>query len=220
MKHLLPNVKLDHDYNRYYSINQDDIIIDLGATIGEYTIENYDEIINKNAFILMVEPCADAIITMQQWMEKVHFTNGCLLSTGVWPEVCYKELTRTDNIWCNSMQPELKQNDFPIRYHQKVMALDLDYIIKSFNKRIGLLKADIEGAELDVLINSKCLDLVDNLAIAAYHIVNGEMTHVALEKHLKGLGFNVIVDNTPYNGFPHYEMVYASREPLKLSKGR
>lgn len=69
----------------------------------------------------------------------------------------------------------------------QVEVTTIDQILKENNlTKIDFIKMDIEGAELKAIDGAtNTLNLDSNLAIASYHIVNGEPTYLELEKKLK-----------------------------------
>ena len=73
--------------------------------------------------------------------------------------------------------------------------------------KVDFIKMDIEGAELEAI--KGCRKVLNNnnvkLAIASYHIVNGEKTCFELEKMLQKLGFKT------ETSYPEHLTTYADR---------
>jgi hypothetical protein len=69
---------------------------------------------------------------------------------------------------------------------------------------INFIKMDIEGAEIEAIKGAKkTLSNNCGLAIASYHIIDGEKTCIQLEKLLSTLGYSVITS------FPEHLTTYA-----------
>ncbi len=206
-------MELDHDYLKYYELKQNDTIIDLGATNGEFSFINLKTLLEKNCFVVNIEPVNEQYARLALWIVKHMPNNAIVLSTGVWSENTCLTLNVTDNVWCNMF--EIHGHDVSsftgfVRKHSAPV-VTLDTIIEIAGNNVAFLKADIEGAELEAFENSKLLRNVANFAIASYHIRNNEKTHIRLKKFFEEKGYEVIHECIPYNGFPAYDMLYCKR---------
>lgn len=196
---------IDHDYFKYYNIKKDDIVLDLGATVGELARVYYDEFMRNNIFYVAVESSVWSIRGLSDFLTEKMPINSMLLSVAVYDESKIMPFKISHNFWGNTLELENKVDDFtPIRVEQ-VPTLTLDMIIKLIGKPINFAKLDIEGCELSVLAKSKLLNKIENLAIGAYHVVGGEKTCVKLGPIMEKKGYNVILDTT------YYDVLYCSR---------
>jgi FkbM family methyltransferase len=207
-------MELDHDYLKYYKIENKAILVDLGATNGEFIYINKEAILQTDAFVVNVEPVAEQYSRMADWINKNMPNNAIVLSTGVWKENTCLTLNVTDNVWCNMF--EIHGHDVS-SFTSKVRSsaapvITLDTVIEIAGGKIDFLKADIEGAELEVFENCNNLNKIANFAIASYHIRDDVKTYIRLEKFFTSKGYNVIHENIPYNGFPAYDMLYCSKK--------
>lgn len=78
----------------------------------------------------------------------------------------------------------------------KTTTIDLELERLNIPKeKIKFIKMDIEGAEMDMIDGAeKTLSNLPYIAIASYHIVNGEMTFYECEKKLRKIGYKVKTD--------------------------
>lgn len=204
MDAITPSAWLEHDYNRYYTIRKNHVILDMGAAYGEYALANYWQIIENNAFILMLEPSLDGVVRIAQWMEKFKFKNGALLSCGVWNKNTQLRINRYSSESCygNKLNPL----DPGFTEFNRTIVLDLQTIVSMVGNCIDFVKADIEGSELTVFNDISSVLKVKNFAIAAYHPVDGARTYTKLKSMFKKMGYHVRVeDNNDGN-----ELLYAS----------
>jgi hypothetical protein len=75
---------------------------------------------------------------------------------------------------------------------------DLNYFCRNFGT-INFLKCDIEGAEIDVFCYQlMCVhEHIKNIAIAAYHIIDGKRTHETLIPFLQLVGYHINAELHP-----------------------
>ncbi len=207
-------MKLDHDYLKYYTITDKSVLIDLGATNGEFIFINKDTILKTDAFVVNVEPVAEQYSRMADWINHNMPNNAIVLSTGVWKENTCLTLNVTDNVWCNMF--EIHGHDVSavastVR-SSAAPVITLDTVIEIAGGKIDFLKADIEGAELEVFENCKNLDKIANFAIASYHIRDNVKTYIRLQKFFETKGYKTKHEFIPFDGFMPYDMLYCSKE--------
>jgi len=81
---------------------------------------------------------------------------------------------------------------------EEVEADTLDNLINKMGlRRIDFLKADIEGAEIEMLGGAKKAlinKIIKNFAIASYHIIDGKMTFKSLENTFRKFDYFVKTD--------------------------
>lgn len=206
------NFELDHDYIRHYAFKSNTTIVDLGATIGEFA-RIYESDIRKNHIHLInVEPSPMSFRELQEYYinSGLPYTN---LNVGVWKCATELPFTITDNPWC-----DMFEIDGLTKFHGAsdvitgmFKVIPLKEIINIAPTPISLLKADIEGAELEVFMTCPNLRQVENYAIAAYHIMNGLETAATLAPFFALKGYEVKVERIPFGNFPAYTMLYAER---------
>jgi FkbM family methyltransferase len=206
-------IKLDHNYFKYYKPKQNDVWIDLGATIGEICILNKNLILEKNITVICIEPNPYAYIALSKWCLENIPNNVILLNTGIWHSNVTEIFNITNNIWCNMFDIHGHDVSYVAKDMLKIQCplLSLDTIIDIIGKDISFLKADIEGAEIEVFKNCKQISKIKNMAIAAYHpIKDHKETWEVLKPFFENKYKIVIKENISYNGFPGYSMLYTN----------
>jgi FkbM family methyltransferase len=165
--------------NLELDVPSDSILIDCGANIGGVT----SAFARTGATVYAFEPdplCFDILAKRFRAIRSVH-----CLSVGVMDRECTLTLRtpRGHDQWDDldttigaTLDPRI--NSERIRETQ-ISCIDLSSFIKRLNKRVRLLKLDIEGAEIPVLNH-----LIDTNTIAAIDLVVVE-THEKIMPHLR-----------------------------------
>lgn len=86
-----------------------------------------------------------------------------------------------------------------------IRKISLDEAVKRIGPRVDLLKLDCEGAEWEMLRESKCWPLIDRLSME-YHLFHGE-THEMMIEQIKKIGFRMSLHQFDPNG--HYGQLWA-----------
>jgi len=166
----------------------DDVVIDVGAHIGCFSYaalmrgarrvisfegqrqnfaklsDNLAGFTNSDAFIAAVWPDESAKFTMPTFVENDSNTGGCSLVSA-----------NEDDV------------------HLPVFTLDKIIDRHSVNSRIAFLKVDCEGSEYRILMDSKMLGLIDQIALEYHpHAVQSSATVEDLEMYLRSQGFSTI----------------------------
>ena len=204
----------DHNYLKHYTIKENDKILDLGASLGEFELDNLKELQNKNCNIVCVEPtmwCLDKLVQNMQ----MNFTldKFMILSVGT-----YKydtnlsfENTTAHVLNCLTKHSEIKDQYGVSSENSKVPVISLDTLL-SITGEIDFCKCDIEGSELDTFLNCMNIKKIKNLAIAAYHIVDNQETWIKLKYHFDSINYEVIYEKEPYLDFVPQSMIYCKRK--------
>lgn len=135
----------------YFNIGKDEIFIDVGANIGKYTIDMSYQ--NPKNQIISIEAHPLTYNILKRNIKLNNLKNIILFNKAVYSEK--KNLTlATKNGWSSlsSLITEIR-DDF--NNSITVEAETLDNLISHIDDKIGLIKVDIEGAELDCLYGSK-----------------------------------------------------------------
>jgi FkbM family methyltransferase len=205
----------DHDYAKYYAWKQNGVLLDLGATVGEFGYHFRDKIIETNSVVVCVEPEVTSFIRLRNIMKNYLPNNSLLLNTGVWDKNAFLDFTTTDNPWCNMFDIHKFDLKGAAGHFAKEIypVLSLDNILEMIGRPVDLLKADIEGAELEVLLNSKLLAThVANIGLAAYHERNGVETGYTLTPILHELGYECFTEQVAFYPSGIRTMLYAEKE--------
>jgi len=205
---------LEHDYLKYWKMQDNSVIVDLGATFGDFGIHVRDDLIRTNSKMVNVEPMPFAVqqlSTLMQYDKQVHYS---LLAVGVGAECGTEEFTECDASVLNHLS-RIDQK-FPNKEVGKfnIPIIDFPTLLDMVGGKIDFIKCDIEGAELEFFVNQKnngLLGRVGSMAIASYHVVDGEATWKTLMPYFHSLGLSVIHEFIEGDDFS--DMLYVRNLP-------
>lgn len=186
-------------YFKDYILKENDVIIDAGAYTGIFSIYCAVKIKNTGK-IIAFEPNKDSVKLLKKAIDMNNLSNIEIVEKGVWNKK--ETLNFVDKGVCSEITKG--KGDYSID------VIDLDTQIKEMKimaKDISFVKMDIEGAEIEAIDGMKKIlkEGKPKLAIASYHIVNGEKTYKEVEKKLKAIGYKV------KTGYPEHLTTYAKK---------
>jgi len=183
----------NHGFERFYKIQPNDVVLDLGSYYGAfaYTIHN------RCKHIYCIEPDPIALKSLKLNIEKIKnatIINKAISNKKGKAKFYVGKSSSVSSLFYSVANPDRKQKEFIDSF---VVEVDtIDNIFK--NIKVDVIKADIEGAEIDMLLGAtKILKNVKYAAIASYHVLNGESTTKRVCKLLKDNGFNTAVAEEP-----------------------
>lgn len=203
----------DHNYLKHYSLKKEDIVLDLGASLGEFENDNLSLLKEKNCKIICVEPTLWCLDKLANYMsENFALDKFIILSLGTSKEnTCLSfENTSSHVLNCISSLDSTKNKYDVTSKVSKVPVISLDTLL-DITGEIDFCKCDIEGGEIDTFLHSKNIRKIKNLAIASYHLVNGEETHIKLKSFFEKSGFEVKYEKEKYLDFEPQSMLYCTR---------
>lgn len=205
---------LDHDYLKYRKIQDEDVILDIGATGGEFAKDFLEDILRTNSQYIAVEPEEYNRKVLKDFLDKNLPLNSSIVDCAISPVDGIINLKISSSYLYHSVYEHALASNF---YKEiPVKSMRLDTLIKYLNRDISILKCDIEGEELEIF-SDRSFDLYDKLSyisIAAYHdiSVGGDKTYTILKPLFESKGFKTIVEvGDEAKGFIPLELLYAWR---------
>jgi len=164
-----------------FKINKDEIVVDVGAAIGDTTLP----FLNKAKEVIAVEPEPNNI----RCLEKNVAGRKCkIIKKAAWSKDCELEFHINKRVTGHSLMDYFAPNEENIG-KISVKAERLDTMLK--NCKADVLKIDVQGAEAEVLKGAiKTLKKVKKVIVET-HVIEGVSTHTEVEKILKKEGMNV-----------------------------
>jgi len=172
-------------YLKYYKLRKGDIIIDCGAHIGMFSLFASQKV-GHHGKIIALEPDDENYKELLGNIKLNNVKNIIAVNKGVWDKNA--ELNFEGSLGVSSTISQRESGE-------KVLVSTIDNIVKEFKlKRVDFIKMDIEGAEIEAIIGAKktLKNNNVNLAIASYHLRDGQQTYKRLEKILKNMNYNTI----------------------------
>ena len=183
-------------YERYFRVKKDEIVLDIGAYIGSFTMT----VAKRAKKVLAIEPDPKNYACLRANVSR--FANVRTIRKGVWNSKKKLKLyldSRYPVAHSVVIQPGNKSVDI------EVDALDNIVSELGFNK-VDFIKMNIEGAEIEALEGAKqVLKSVKKIVLDAHHIRDGKPTYPLVCQFLEARGFKTYVANET-------ETVYAWRE--------
>lgn len=189
--------KKNFGYFHKYKPQEGDIVIDAGAYEGAFAIL-VAKMVGKRGKVIAFEPEEKAFERLKQNIKLNNLINLIPIKKGLWnsdSSVKFKSDGEASSIFREG--------------EDKIEVVSLDNELKRLGiKEINYIKMDVEGAEIEAIKGCKnTLKKNDvNLAIASYHIIDGEKTYKKLEKELKKLNYKT------KTSFPSHLITYASKK--------
>lgn len=176
---------IDKDFN----IKKNDVVVDIGANIGAFSV--LAAIKTQNGSVFAYEPEEN---NYSKLLENINGNDLHNISPS-------KLIISDKNGFCDLFIGNLSNATHSIhetdsKKSRRVKCITLKDIFTCNNlKKIDFLKIDAEGAEYDILLNtpSEVIRKVDKIVLEYHDYLDHNHTYNDLEKYLKGNGFKVKV---------------------------
>lgn len=175
----------DHDYERYLKVNRGDIVLDVGASVGGFTISVAPKV-GADGVLVAIEPEPNNSICLEKNTSKlnnVRIVRKYVSNHKGKEKLCVARKYR-------------KELGIPAdNEYIEVQTDTLDSIVSNLEiERVDFMKMDVEGAELEVIERAeKTLKITKKVVVAAYHLRDGKKTWPKVQQLLKMRGFKVRV---------------------------
>lgn len=174
-------------YQHFYKVKTDDVVIDAGSNCGHLALL-FSKLVGKNGLVYAFEPDKfnidriNANISLNQDLpENIKIQELLLWDENKFVDFYEAGTVGSSAVWIPNIEECVKK---------EAIRID-DWMLKNKVEKLDFIKMDIEGAEIEAL--EGCIETIKkhspNFAIASYHIVNGEKTHIKLEQFFKKLNY-------------------------------
>lgn len=181
-------------YEKYYELKKGEFVVDAGAHIGTFTVKAA-KAVGEAGMVVAIEPEVNNLKLLQRNIEVNKLRNVVIVSKGIWgaKEKLKLNLSRQTmgqhSLYRNHFYETDNANEF-----EEVEVDTLDNILGELGvKEVDFIKMDIEGAEIEAIkgMDETLRNNDVNLAIAAYHIVEGKTTDKTIIPWLREKGFEI-----------------------------
>lgn len=174
-------------YLEQYRIKKGDIVIDCGAYVGAFAIYAA-KIVGDGGCVIAFEPDDENYKNLIKNVSLNELKNVIPIKKGLW---CNSTTLRFRSSQGEASSLVIDDNQSKNIVDVDVVSLDDELENLNIN-RVDFIKMDIEGAEIEAikgatrLLKNNCV----NLAIASYHILDGQQTHIKLREVLSSIGYH------------------------------
>ena len=187
-------------YERFYETRKDDIVLDIGAHIGVFTLKICRRI--KNGIVIAIEPDQRNFSLLTRNVNLNGYLGVIQLNVALGKKDG-KTILYESNIFSAASSLYMRRGKaFCSKFSQQrnVRIYRMDSLIRKLNfKKIDFLKIDAEGAELGIIKGAcNCLrkQVVKNMVIACYHISKPDQRQ--LLKIIKSYNYKAILTSDGY----------------------
>ena len=188
-------------YLAEYSLKPGDIVIDCGAFIGEFTLFAA-KAVGPSGRVIAFEPNPKICEQLEANIVLNGLKNITVINKGLWSKDGMLKFVGDSE----GDYSFVFTDGTPGAIEAPVVSLDNE-LARLGIKRVDFIKADIEGAELELIKGSEgTLDTNDlSIAAASYHTVDGKKSCFTLENMLMLLGYKA------HTGHPGHLTTYARK---------
>jgi FkbM family methyltransferase len=173
-------------YLRKRTIRPGDVVVDGGAYVGEFTVFAA-KLCGKDGLVIAFEPDEENYQRLLANIELNGLKNVKVVKKGLWSSDGRMLFDATGNVGAAIIQNKEDAAGTAIRI--EVVSLD-EELARLGVDHVDFLKMDIEGAEIEAVRGARrALEGNVMVAIASYHIVDGQQTCIALEDILRQWGY-------------------------------
>ena len=166
-------------YDAHYSAEKGDVVVDAGARIGAFTAK-ISAAVGDEGRVIAIEPEPRSHACLLKNIEFNHLGNVTAVQKMLWSRTQSLDLYLSGNLvshsaYCDGFYGSTGES-------LSMQAETLDNILEELGiDSVDFVKMDIEGSEIEALKGmERTLNSDVRLAIAAYHPVNGVLTHAVL----------------------------------------
>lgn len=182
--------KENDGYLKHYDLKAGDTVVDAGGYEGTFAIYAA-KAVGPTGKVVVFEPDSGNCEKLKQNVALNGLKNVIIINKALWSKdkklLFNNKHTAGASFFFNASQ-----------YTQEIEAVSLDSELDRLGiKKVDFIKMDVEGAEVHAIQGAKkTLESNNiNLAIASYHIVNGEETSTNVEEILESFGYQASTEH-------------------------
>lgn len=203
---------IDRFYAKYGTeVGSDWIVVDIGAAIGEFTIDTALKL--TDGMVHAFEPNPGSINVLRQNTRANYLNRVATYNLGVWSESGEIPLRFLNNEPLQAISGSVASPDEVIKETTIPVITLSEVVFEKVGKKINLMKLDCEGAEYEILFNQDAEVFTQiGRIIMEYHDLDSRRNHRALVSQLESQGYLVSRHDNPVHDDIGY--LYAIRKEL------
>lgn len=180
-------------YDADFTVGTGDIVVDAGARIGSFAAK-ISAAVGDEGRIIAIEPEPRNYACLLKNIEANQLNNVTAIQKMLWSRTQMLDLHLSANGAAHSAHCDHFYGSTGASMSAE--AETLDNILEELGiDSVDFVKMDIEGSEIEAFRGmSKILKSGVRLAVAAYHPVDGTLTHATLVGQLEELGFTAVYE--------------------------
>jgi FkbM family methyltransferase len=188
----IESIQFHHMYDGCYQFKRGDVVVDAGARIGTFAAK-ISAAVGDEGKIIAMEPEPRNFACLQKNIEANRLNNVVAIQKMLWSEARQLDLILSSNPASHSAYRDAFYGSTSESI--AVETETLDSILDGLGiGSVDFIKMDIEGSEIEALKGMpKTLQSQVQLAIAAYHPVDGKSAHEIIIPQLEQLGFEIML---------------------------
>jgi FkbM family methyltransferase len=187
----IEEIQFHSTYDGSFQFKNGDIVVDAGARIGTFSAK-ISAAVGETGKVIAIEPEPHSFACLRKNIEANHLHNVIPIQKMLWSGTGQLPLYLSGNAAAHSAYCDAFYSSTGESILVEAEALD------SILERLGIgsvdfIKMDIEGSEIEALKGMpRTLESNVQMAIAAYHPIDGKLSHSVIVPQLEQLGFAVI----------------------------
>jgi FkbM family methyltransferase len=188
-------------YELHYQLKSGDVVIDGGGYEGTFSVYAA-KVVGNNGKVIVFEPDTENCRKLKENVKLNGLENVTVINKALW----YKDGKLKFNNK-HTAGASFYFNASPYATDTDVVSIDNELGRLGIDK-VDFIKMDIEGSELQALKGAErtLRNNKVNLAVASYHIVNGEETSTEVENILRGYGYEAVTE------YPAHKTTYGYKK--------
>jgi len=175
--HIVRDIWLDMEYEQHRKVTEGDIVVDAGATIGDFTVKAALQAGNEG-FVYAFEPEPDNYSWLKRNTENLR--NVKIFDKALWNKAEKMTLWRTASYRAAHTLGSTNSSLIPRTIYTDKIEVETVRLDEAITGRVDFIKLDVEGSELNVLEGAK-------------RILEQYKPFIAAELH-------------PYEDYPQYDL--------------
>jgi len=184
-------------YLRHYDLRHGDVVIDAGGYEGTFSIYAA-KAVGEMGRVIVFEPDTENCRKLEANIRLNGLTNVIVINKALWSE--------DKTLKFNNKHTAGASFFFNASPHAvEISAVSIDNELERLGiSKVDFIKMDIEGSEIRAIEGAKKVLMGNavNLAVASYHIINGEETSTEVEAVLRKFGYEAVTE------FPQHKTTY------------
>ena len=181
------------DYEHDYVLKSGDVVVDLGANIGVFTVKAA-KAVGPRGKVIAIESEDSALALLRENIEANKLENVIVVPKRIWSSKGKLKLQLSKTTQSHSFC----QGDDRGEITDQFITVDVDTLDSVMNElnieKVDFVKMNIEGAETEALVGMEKMLASSNCKLAIVtHVINGKYTYRPAVAHLKEKGFKVKV---------------------------